>query len=45
VTFLDHYQNTIAVGKLAFDVGVNQNLPDTVPDELVKAILSAREHA
>lgn len=44
VTFLDHYQNTIAVGKVAFDVDPDQNLPATVPDDLVNAILAARLH-
>ncbi len=45
VTFLDHYQNTIAAGKMAFDRGPDQTLPEVVPDELVKAILAARLQA
>ena len=42
VTFLDHYQGTIAAGKVAFEAEPDERVPETVPDELVRAILAAR---
>ncbi len=44
VTFLDHYQKTIGAGKIGFGGDPEQQLPETVPDDLVKAILAARLH-
>jgi anti-sigma factor RsiW len=39
--YLDAYRAAMALGKAAFD-GTDEAVPTDVPDDLVKAILSAR---
>jgi anti-sigma factor RsiW len=41
VTYLDGYKATVELGRHAFD-DPDAPVPDTVPEELVKAILAAR---
>ena len=41
VTYLRGYEETVRLGRLAFD-DEEATVPDTVPDELVEAVLSAR---
>ncbi len=41
VAYLDTYQKTIQLGKTAYALPDDQ-VPDTVPEELVQAILAAR---
>ena len=41
VAYLKSYQETVKLGKEAF-MNADQQVPDDVPDELVRAILAAR---
>ena len=41
VTYLRGYEETVRLGRLAFD-DEEATVPDSVPDELVEAVLSAR---
>jgi anti-sigma factor RsiW len=41
VAYLDSYQKTIQLGKTAYDHPEDQ-VPDEVPEQLVRAILAAR---
>ncbi len=41
VAYLDGYKTTVEIGRRAFD-DPDAPVPDTVPEELVKAILAAR---
>ena len=41
VTYLDGYKTTVEIGRRAF-ADPDAPVPDTVPEELVKAILAAR---
>lgn len=42
VAYLDSYRKTMALGKAAFDCP-DDAVPQSVPDELVRAILAARK--
>ena len=40
--YLDSYRKTVEVGKRAFAPGEDREVPEEVPENLVKAILAAR---
>jgi anti-sigma factor RsiW len=42
VNYMKSYRDTIQLGKLAF-TDVDASLPEDVPDDLVRAILAARQ--
>lgn len=42
--YLAQYRNTIQAGRLAFQ-NPEEQVPDEVPDDLVKAVLAARHRA
>ena len=42
VAYLKNYEETVLMGKAAFDQAAGSNLPDEVPEELVRAILAVR---
>ena len=44
VRYLKTYEATVALGRVAFESGESEVLPE-VPEELIQAILSAQRHA